>query len=317
MSERTDRLGSRQWLEVDIDEETLKTHLCRTKPLISDFIRQRKCPLQVKVLHGSVADSAEELRNTDAVIALELIEHVYDDVLTKIPTNIFGFMQPKIVVFSTPNSDFNIIFTRFNPLLPNGFRHLDHKFEWTRAEFKAWCLGITEKYPNYIFALLGVGEPPTGFESVGHVSQIALFVRKDMLGMALAEPLKKEPPLDGGTIPYKNLHTVDYPFSVDTRSQEEKIWAEVEYELHRCTNDEDNFDNEKLVYKISFDDLLRRLEHLGATKEMLDKLLEQHKKPVENGYVVIEEQADDSSSSNSFTEDHPEEDYAESEDWDA
>lgn len=205
------------------------------------------------------------------------IEHVYDDVLSKIPTNIFGFMQPKIVVFSTPNSEYNIIFTRFNPLKPNGFRHLDHKFEWTREVFKTWCMAITEKYPNYMFSLLGVGEPPTGYESVGHVSQIAVFVRKDMLGKPLVEPLKLDSPLAGES-PYKSLQTVDFPFSVDNRTEEEKIWSEVQYELHRCTNDEDNYDNDKFVYKISIDDLVGRLNYMGATKEILNKLLEKNKK---------------------------------------
>lgn len=57
---------------MDIDDVTLQTHLCRTKPLVSDYIRQRMSPLHVEVLHGSVADSSKELKNTDAVIALEL-----------------------------------------------------------------------------------------------------------------------------------------------------------------------------------------------------------------------------------------------------
>ncbi|XP_064544070.1 small RNA 2'-O-methyltransferase isoform X2 [Drosophila montana] len=200
-------------------------------------------------------------------------------------------MQPKIVIFSTPNSDFNIIFTRFNPLLPNGFRHHDHKFEWTREQFKSWCLAITEKYPNYMFSLLGVGEPPPGDESVGYVSQMALFVRKDMLGMPLPEPLKVQPLPDIGAS-YKRLHLVDFPFNKDNRTQEEKIWAEIELQLHRCTKDEDNYDNEKCMYKMSILELLDRLAYLGATRQILDQLLEQHKKPIENGFVLIEEEPD-------------------------
>jgi len=98
---------------------------------------------------------------------------VYDDVLEKIPFNVFGFMQPKIVIFSTPNSDFNVIFTRFNPLLPNGFRHHDHKFEWTREEFKTWCMGITIKYPNYMFAL------PRSVTTIGWESTFVSVYSKD------------------------------------------------------------------------------------------------------------------------------------------
>ncbi|EDW08766.1 small RNA 2'-O-methyltransferase [Drosophila mojavensis] len=283
-------------LQVDIDHDTLKAHLSRTNPLVSDYMKQRVAPLRVQVLLGSVADASEELRNTDAVIALELIEHVYEDVLAKIPVNIFGFMQPKIVIFSTPNADFNTIFTRFNPLLPNGFRHHDHKFEWTREEFKSWCLGITEKYTNYMFSLLGVGDPPQGEEAVGHVSQIALFVRKDILGLPLAEPLARQLTPDSIMSTYKTLHVVDFPFYKDNRTPEEKIWTEVENQLYQCTKDDDNYDTERYAYKLSLDELTRRLSYLGATRELLAKLLEQHKKIVENDFILIEENDGEESS---------------------
>lgn len=202
-------------------------------------------------------------------------------------------MQPKIVIFSTPNADFNTIFTRFNPLLPNGFRHFDHKFEWTREEFKSWCLGITEKYTNYMFSLLGVGDPPQGEEAVGHVSQIALFVRKDMLGLPLAEPLTIQPIPDSSMSTYKTLHVVDFPFYKDERTPEEKIWNEVETQLYQCTKDENNYDAERYIYKLSLDELTRRLSYLGATRELLAKLLEDHKKIVENDFILIVENEED------------------------
>ncbi|XP_030376907.1 small RNA 2'-O-methyltransferase [Scaptodrosophila lebanonensis] len=277
-------------LQVDIDEELLKNNLSRVNPLISDYIRQRSGPLRVEVLKGSVADSSEELRGTDVVIGLELIEHVYDDVLAKIPANVFGFMQPKIVIFSTPNSDFNVIFTRFNPLLENGFRHLDHKFEWTREEFKSWCLDIVEKYPNYLVSLTGVGDPPKDFESVGNVSQIAVFVRKDLLDKPLVDPLpSKTEPVDEFTTPYKSLQVVDFPYYTDTRTVEEKIWAEVEYELHRCMRSEDNFDIQHQVYKMPMDLLLQHTQSFGATPDILEKLLEENDMKVEDGYIILEE----------------------------
>ncbi|XP_034109061.1 small RNA 2'-O-methyltransferase [Drosophila albomicans] len=290
-----------QILQVDIDKELLKTHMCRTNPFVSDFLKQRTCPLHIEVLHGSVADSTEILKNTDAVIALELIEHVYDDVLNKIPNNIFGFIQPKMALFSTPNSDFNVIFTRFNPLMPNGFRHHDHKFEWTREEFKSWCLSITEKYPNYDFALLGVGQPPEEYKSVGFVSQIALFARKDLLDMPLVEPLNLEPVATCET-PYETLHTVDFPYYVDTRTPEDKIWAEIQYELHRCTLDEDNYDCDKCAYKIAIDELVKRLNNIGASKEIVEQLLEQHKQKVEQGNVIIEEDIEEEEDNHIYTE---------------
>ncbi|XP_017069405.1 small RNA 2'-O-methyltransferase [Drosophila eugracilis] len=289
-------------LLVDIDEPLLRRHLCSINPLVSDYVRRRACPLNVQVLQGSVADSSEELRNTDVVIALELIEHVYDDVLSKIPSNIFGFMQPKLVVFSTPNSDFNVIFTRFNPLLPNGFRHDDHKFEWTRKEFKSWCLGIVEKYPNYMFSLMGVGKPPKDLESVGHVSQIAVFVRKDFLDMELENPLDSNPKPNEESTPYKLIHSVDYPFNVDTRTEKEKIWTEVQIELQRfkrlANSSENEMDSYQGNYKLPIALLLDRLEHVGATANILEEILKENKLNVQNECVIIEDSDEESEWSN-------------------
>ncbi|XP_002015430.2 small RNA 2'-O-methyltransferase [Drosophila persimilis] len=279
---------------VDIDEALLRKNMNRIDPLLSDHIKKRQSLLQVQVLQGNVADSSDELRDTDAVIALELIEHVYEDVLTKIPLNVFGFMQPKIAIFSTPNSDYNVIFTRFNPLLPNGFRHEDHKFEWTREEFKSWCTSIVQKYPNYMFALMGVGDPPKGYESVGHVSQIAIFVRKDILELELENPLIRNV---GTSSPYQLIHGVTYPFHVDTRSQEQRIWDDVQYELNNfkqyCkyqTEDDDCSD----IHKLPFESLLSRIHRTGATREILDDILKKKSVQVKDDFVLIEDSDDDS-----------------------
>jgi len=229
---------------------------------------------------------------------------VYDDVLSKIPSNIFGFMQPKLVVFSTPNSDYNVIFTRFNPLLPNGFRHDDHKFEWTREEFKTWCLGIVEKYPNYMFSLMGVGYPPKNLESVGHVSQIALFVRKDFLEMQLENALVATPKLDDESTPYKLIHSVDYPFYVDTRTEKEKLWTEVQIELQRfkrmANSSENELDSYPETYKVPIAHLLDRLHHVSATKEALLELLQENNIKIDDECVIIEDSDEESEGSDPY-----------------
>jgi hypothetical protein len=61
------------------------------------------------------------------------IEHLEPHILAALPPAIFGCLQPKIVYFTTPNAEFNELFPNFS-----GFRHSDHKFEWTRAEFQSW-----------------------------------------------------------------------------------------------------------------------------------------------------------------------------------
>ena len=53
--------------------------------------------------------------------------------LEKVPQSLFGSVHPKTVVLSTPNADFNVLFPDLR-----GFRHHDHKFEWTRQQFQSW-----------------------------------------------------------------------------------------------------------------------------------------------------------------------------------
>lgn len=63
------------------------------------------------------------------------IEHLHENEVKNLPENIFGYIQPKVAVITTPNADFNVLFPNFQ-----GFRHYDHKFEWTREEFQDWCV---------------------------------------------------------------------------------------------------------------------------------------------------------------------------------
>lgn len=47
---------------------------------------------------------------------------------------VFGQLHPKLVVLTTPNSEFNVVFD----MAEGKLRHWDHKFEWTREEFQSW-----------------------------------------------------------------------------------------------------------------------------------------------------------------------------------
>jgi hypothetical protein len=65
----------------------------------------------------------------------------------------------------------------YNALFPNlaagRFRHPDHRFEWTRAEFAAWTGRIAETY-GYRPALSGIG---TEDNALGAPTQMAVFSR--------------------------------------------------------------------------------------------------------------------------------------------
>ena len=61
------------------------------------------------------------------------IEHLVPPVLEMVPSVLFGKLSPRVVVVTTPNAEFNVLFTDLT-----GFRHWDHKFEWTRKQFENW-----------------------------------------------------------------------------------------------------------------------------------------------------------------------------------
>jgi hypothetical protein len=75
------------------------------------------------------------------------------------------------VVLTTPNREYNV---RFENLPAGKFRHADHRFEWTRAEFAAWCEGICREY-GYAAKLSPLGDADP---EVGGPSQMAVFTRQ-------------------------------------------------------------------------------------------------------------------------------------------
>lgn len=64
-----------------------------------------------------------------------MIEHMLPHDLDRLIHTVFGFIKPWIVIFTTPNGDFNVL---FKSLETNGLRRLDHFFEWTQEQFHDW-----------------------------------------------------------------------------------------------------------------------------------------------------------------------------------
>jgi 3' terminal RNA ribose 2'-O-methyltransferase Hen1 len=129
--------------------------------------RQRS---RVKLLQGALIYRDERLRGFDAAALVEVIEHVEPDRLDHLERAVFGDAQPSAVIVTTPNADYNALF----PSLPAGqFRHADHRFEWTRAEFEAWCARVGEAY-GYGWTMEPLGPLD---EKHGAPSQMAVLTR--------------------------------------------------------------------------------------------------------------------------------------------
>ncbi|KAG5677186.1 hypothetical protein PVAND_006967 [Polypedilum vanderplanki] len=229
---------------VDIDENVLLNNMDIIQPLLSDHIKRREYKLEVNVWKGNLAKPNPNFINIDCVIALELIEHVYPDVLEEMPYHIFGMISPKIVILSTPNYEFNQLFNFEEGRI---FRHDDHKFEWNREQFKDWCNNICQRFPNYIVQIEGVGLPPNEnqLDIYGCCSQLAIFINKKFIeSLKLIEEEKEE---KGTTQDYTTSHdqnliscnsyellkSINYPVFVDTRDRNQKIIDECSYHINR------------------------------------------------------------------------------------
>jgi 3' terminal RNA ribose 2'-O-methyltransferase Hen1 len=125
---------------------------------------------RVSLVHGSLTYRDDRWAGAEAAALVEVIEHLDPDRLPLVECIIFGEARPGAVVVTTPNVE-------YNPLFPNlaagALRHPDHRFEWTRAEFRTWAARIGSSY-GYRSAFSGIGRPN---ETFGTPTQMAVFTR--------------------------------------------------------------------------------------------------------------------------------------------
>ncbi len=124
-----------------------------------------------KILLGSLFYYDERLKNKDVIVLSEVIEHIDESRLPKTMKTILSNYQPKALIVTTPNSEYNAVYE-----LEGKMRHTDHRFEWTRDKFNQWCTTLSNKY-YYKFYIKGVGEY---HEKYGHPTQMCIFERKDL-----------------------------------------------------------------------------------------------------------------------------------------
>lgn len=163
---------------VDFNAMTLDCDLNeRFTPGLSDILLGRvnsNTPLDIRVYLSDMKIPDPALM-TDCVTLIEVIEHIDLDDLDLTSHTVFGYYQPKAVIVTTPNFEFNHLL-RQDGESPVGYRHPDHKFEWTRAQFNEWAQIICKNFP-YTVSFDGVGHLPNS-EPFGPCTQIAIFEKK-------------------------------------------------------------------------------------------------------------------------------------------
>ncbi|MFI6346010.1 3' terminal RNA ribose 2'-O-methyltransferase Hen1 [Streptomyces sp. NPDC050560] len=125
---------------------------------------------RVALRQGSLAYTDRTLKGYDAAVLSEVVEHVDPPRLPALEFSVFGSARPRTVVVTTPNSEYNV---RWETLPAGHVRHGDHRFEWTREEFRAWAAAVCERHGYTAdFGPVGPEDP-----EVGPPTQMAVFTR--------------------------------------------------------------------------------------------------------------------------------------------
>ncbi|CAG0998971.1 hypothetical protein PLCT2_02947 [Planctomycetaceae bacterium] len=123
---------------------------------------------RLTLLHGSLTYRDKRLEGFDAACCIEVIEHLDLPRLGAFERVIFECARPDTVIVTTPNSEYNALFEG----LPAGkLRHKDHRFEWSREEFSAWCERVSKRF-GYATALSGIGPVD---DKLGAPTQMGVF----------------------------------------------------------------------------------------------------------------------------------------------
>ena len=123
---------------------------------------------RLRIFQSSLTYRDDRLAGLDAAVLMEVIEHIDPPRLAALEHVVLGHAAPSTVIVTTPNVEHNV---RYETLPPGTPRHRDHRFEWTRAQFRDWAGTAAGRY-GYSVRFLPVGADDA---QVGPPTQMAIF----------------------------------------------------------------------------------------------------------------------------------------------
>ncbi|NJD07798.1 MAG: 3' terminal RNA ribose 2'-O-methyltransferase Hen1 [Methylococcaceae bacterium] len=126
---------------------------------------------RITLLQGGLTYRDARIEDFDAALAIEVIEHLDLGRLAAFEKVLFRCARPRVVVVTTPNVEYNV---RYETLPAGRLRHTDHRFEWTRTEFRDWGRRVAEQHGYAVrFEPIGEADP-----ELGAPTQMAVFERE-------------------------------------------------------------------------------------------------------------------------------------------
>lgn len=160
-------------LGIDVSHRSLEIAACRLHlDTLADSMRRR-----IELAQSSVTYRDARVAGFDTAVLMEVIEHVDPPRLAALESAVLGAAKPGTLIVTTPNAEYN---ARFETLAAGAFRHRDHRFEWTRAQFQAWATAAAGEY-GYEVQFRSVGEMD---DELGAPTQMAIFARRAVAGEA-------------------------------------------------------------------------------------------------------------------------------------
>ncbi len=158
-------------LGIDVSHRSLEIAARRLHlDTLADSMRRR-----IELAQSSVTYRDARVAGFDTAVLMEVIEHVDPPRLAALESAVLGVAKAGTLIVTTPNAEYN---ARFETLAAGAFRHRDHRFEWTRAQFQAWANAAAGEY-GYEVQFRGVGEED---DELGAPTQMAVFARRAVAG---------------------------------------------------------------------------------------------------------------------------------------
>lgn len=125
---------------------------------------------KLTLMQASLTYRDKRFEGYDCACVVEVIEHIEPMRIPAFERAVFAFAAPQTVILTTPNREYN---ANYEQMQDNELRHADHRFEWTRAEFRQWTAHICETF-GYSCEISGIGEIDENF---GTPTQMGVFTK--------------------------------------------------------------------------------------------------------------------------------------------
>ncbi|WKY00378.1 hypothetical protein Q1695_014883 [Nippostrongylus brasiliensis] len=203
-------IGIERIVSVDIDEHEIARGLKMMKNVEHQyeniFCSSYSLPILFEVYKGDILNYDSRLSGTDCVCSTEVIEHIPRESATRYVRSVLLNIQPTLFVISTPNHEYNEVFG----LRQGEFRHADHKFEFTRQEFRNWLYDIIRDFATtYDYAVDYVGVLGN-HASLGGATQFAIIRRRPSnIGASLPQVQSRAYKKAGEVVAKNSLFTLE------------------------------------------------------------------------------------------------------------